>query len=91
MTELVYPHVTDILDEMCEEAKEQMKEMDDEQLGSWARAVVTSSKNGTFVIKDYLSAGFLWYGHKCMQELDDFVEDDLYEGTSKSMEGSSGK
>lgn len=23
--------------------------------------------------------------------LDDFVEDDLYEGTSKSMEGSSGK
>ena len=42
MIELVYPHVTDILDEMCEEAKEQMKEMDDEQLGSWARAVVTS-------------------------------------------------
>lgn len=36
MIELVYPHITDILEEMCEDVKDQMKKMDDEQLGRWA-------------------------------------------------------
>jgi len=94
---LVYPNVTDILNEMCEEEKERMKELDDEELGSWKRAVVTSdgvwltrghfSKNGSFIIKNYLSGGLLWYGHKCMRGNDDVVEDELFEGTAKSMEG----
>lgn len=94
---LIYPHVMDILSDMCEEEKEAMKAIPDESLGSWKRAVVTSdgvwhtrghfSKNGSFIVKNYLTGGLLWYGHKCMKGNDDVVEEALYEGTSKSMEG----
>lgn len=35
--ELVYSNVTDILNEMCKGKKEQMKELDDVELGSWKR------------------------------------------------------
>ena len=97
MIKLVYPHITEILDKMCEEEKERMKKMEDESLGSWKRAVVTSdgvwhtrgyfSKKGSFTIKNYLSGGLLWYGHKCMRGADSVVEEEVYEGTSKSMEG----
>lgn len=45
------------------------------------------SKNGSFIIKNYLTGGLLWYGHKCMRGNDDVIEEELYEGTSKSMEG----
>ncbi|XP_028513659.1 uncharacterized protein LOC110234965 isoform X2 [Exaiptasia diaphana] len=93
----VYPVITEILDEQCNEAKDQMKAKELDELGSWKKAVVTSdgvwhtrgyfSKNGTFIIKNYMTGGLLWYGHKCMRGEDDVVEDDLYEGTSKSMEG----
>ena len=85
-----------ILDEMCNEEKERMKTLPQEQLGSWNRTVVTSdgvwhthghfSKNGSFIIKNYLTGGLLWYGHKCMRGRD-VVEDELFEGTAKSMEG----
>lgn len=34
-----------------------------------------------------MTGGLLWYGHKCMKGKDD-LEEELYEGTSKSMEGS---
>ena len=74
-----------------------MKALPEGELGSWSRAVVTSdgvwqtrghfSKNGSFIIKNYLSGGLLWFGHKCMKGGDDVVEEDLYEGTAKSMEG----
>ena len=94
---LVYPHITDILDGMCEEEKERMRQLEGDELGSWERAVVTSdgvwhtrghfSKNGSFSIKNYMTGGLLWYGHKCMRGKDDVVDDDLYEGTAKSMEG----
>lgn len=93
----VNPVVTAILNEMCDEEKERMKEIDAGELGSWQRAVVTSdgvwhtrghfSKNGSFIIKNYLSGGLLWYGHKCMRGKDDVVEEELFEGTAKSMEG----
>lgn len=92
----VYPHITDILNEMCEEEKDRMKELDDGELGSGKRTVVTPdgvwhtrshfSKNGSFIIKNYLTGGLLWYGHKCMRERDDVVQEDLFEGTAKSME-----
>ena len=94
---LAYPHLKAILDGMCDEEKEKMKLLTDGDLGSWKRAVVTSdgvwhtrghfSKNGSFVIKNYMTGGLLWYGHKCMRGNDDVVDDDLYEGTAKSMEG----
>ena len=31
--------------------------------------------------------GLLWYGHKCMSGKDDVVDEELFEGTAKSMEG----
>lgn len=42
IVKLVYPHITAILDEMCEEEKNRMKEKDAAVLGSWKKAVVTS-------------------------------------------------
>lgn len=94
---LAYPHIKAIFYEICSEEKERMKELPDVDLGSWKRAVVTSdgvwqtrghfSKNGSFVIKNYMTGGLLWYGHKCMRGNDNIVEEDLFEGTSKSMEG----
>ena len=59
---LIYPHVNDILDDMCLEEQERMQEKEDDELGSWSRAVVTSdgvwhtrghfSKNGSFIVKN---------------------------------------
>ena len=39
--DLAYPHIKDILDEMCEREKEDMKTLPDNQLGSWSRGVTT--------------------------------------------------
>ena len=74
-----------------------MKSLADGELCSWKWAIVTSdgvwhtrgcfSKNGLFVLKNYMTGGLLWYGHKCMRGNDDVVEEDLYQGTAKSMEG----
>ena len=94
--ELAYLHITAILNEQCAEEKDRMKELNN-KIGSWKKAVVTSdgvwqtrgyfSKNGSFIIKNYMSGGILWYGHKCMRGDDDIVDEELYEGTAKSMEG----
>ena len=85
---LIYPTITDILDKMCQEEKERMKAKAPEMLGSWQKAVVMSdgmwhtrghfSKNGSSIIKNYLTGGLLWYGHKGMQGGDDVIEDNLY-------------
>ena len=40
--EMAYPHVKDILDEVCELGKEEMKYLPSTQLGSWEKAVMTS-------------------------------------------------
>jgi len=95
VVKLIYPHIHDILTEMCDKEKEQMKRIDSNVLGSWERAVVTSdgvwhtrghfSKNGSFIIKNYLTGGLLWFGHKCMRGNSE--DDDLFLGTAKSMEG----
>ena len=99
IVKLVYPHISAILDEMCEEKKNRMKEKDGAVLGSWKKAVVTSdgvwhtrghfSKNGSFIIKNYPTGGggLLWYGHKCIRGKDDVIDEELYAGTAKSMEG----
>lgn len=94
---LIYPAITDILDDMCEEEKERMRNLNRAELGCWKRAVVISdgvwhtrghfSKNGSFIVKNYLTGGLLWYGYKCMRGRDDVVDGELYEGTAKSMEG----
>ena len=69
--EMAYPHVKDILDEVCELGKEEMKSLPSTQLGSWEKAVTTSdgcwhirgffSQNSTFVIRNYLTGALLWY------------------------------
>ena len=44
------------------------------------------SKNGSFIIKNYLTGGLLWFGHKCTQGTME-EEEDLFLGTLKAMEG----
>ena len=94
----MYTHVQDILNDMCNEAKENMKAIDRGILGSWERAVVTSdgvwhtrghfSKNGSFIVKNYLTGALLWFGHKSMRgTVGGDEEDELFLGTSKAMEG----
>ena len=82
--ELMYPHIAGILNQMCEDEKDRMKELPEGELGHTHGHF---SKNGSFIIKNYLSGGLLWFGHKCVRGKDDVIEDDLYEGTAKSMEG----
>lgn len=74
-----------------------MHDKGDGTIGSWRRAVTTAdgcwmtrghfSQNFTFIIKDYLTNGLLFYGHLCMRGSDDIVDEPLYPGTSKSAEG----
>ena len=95
VVQLIYPHIHDILTEMCDEEKENMKKIDNNVLGSWQRGVVTSdgvwhtrghfSKNGSFIVKNYLTGGLLWFGHKRMRGNSE--DDDMFMGTGKSMEG----
>ena len=92
-----YPHISDMLDTICEIGKDEMKALPSEQLGSWERAVTTSdgcwhirgffSQNCTFVIRNWLTGALLWYGHACMRGSDPIIEDGLYRGTAKSAEG----
>lgn len=95
--EMAFPHIQDILDQICEDAKTEMKGLPSSELGSWDRAVTTSdgcwhirgffSQNSTFVIRNYLTGALLWYGHVSMRGADSIIEDNLYEGTAKSAEG----
>lgn len=75
-----------------------MQDLSLDELGSWRRAVVTSggvwqtrgsfSKKWFFYsVNNHLTGGLLWCGHKCMRGKDDVVEEDLYQGTAKSMQG----
>lgn len=68
VTDLALPHIKAILDGVCEDAKLQMQNIENDQLGSWERAVTTCdgcwqirghfSQNCTFVIKNYITANF---------------------------------
>ena len=74
-----------------------MQKKADDELGSWSRAVATSngvwhtrghfSKNGSFIVKNYMNGELLWYAHKCMRGKEKVVSKALFEVTSKSMEG----
>ena len=58
--ERMYPVVKEMVDEMCEEAKEEMKTIDEHTLGLWKQAVTTAdaawmtrgyhSKNSTLLL-----------------------------------------
>ena len=93
----MYPVVKQMVNEMCEKAKEEMKTMDEHTLGSWKQAVTSAdaawmtrgyhSKNGTFSVRNYYNGALLYYKHLCQRGRDNIVEGELYKGTSKSMEG----
>ena len=97
----MFPIVQEMLDEVCELAKQKMKEVymyiDGDELGSWTRAVTAAdgvwhtrgwhSKNATFSIRNYLTGALLYYKHICQKGRDKIIKDELYKGTSKSAEG----
>ena len=86
-----------MLDEMCEIAKQEMIALPESELGSWKHAVITAegtwpkrnwhSKNATFTVRNYFTGALLYYMHLCHKGRDDVIQDELYEGTSKSAEG----
>ena len=89
----MYPKVKSV----CEAAKQEMKGKNEDELGSWKRAVTVAdgtwqtrgwhSKNATFTIRNYLNGALLYYHHLCQTGRDDVIEEELYKGTSKSAEG----
>ena len=95
--EEAFPHITEMLDEVCKLGKQEMQSLPDGTLGSWNRAVTTAdgcwhirgffSQNCTFIIRNWLTGWILWYGHACMRGADPIIQDGLYQGTAKSAEG----
>ena len=97
VVDLALPYIKSMLDEMCEDGKEKMKELPADQIGSWSRAVTCCdgcwlirghfSQNCTFVIKNYITGALLYYGHLCMRGADTICDEELWQGTAKSAEG----
>ena len=95
--ELLYEHVTSMLQDMCDEAKQQMKDMPQDHLGSWSRAVTTGdgvwltrgrhSQNASYTIRNYLTGALLYYEHLCQRGKDSITMESLYKGTAKAAEG----
>ena len=95
--DLALPHIKDMVDEMCDDAKHQMKQLSPEQIGSWSRAVTCCdgcwlirghfSQNCTFVIKNYITGALLYYGHLSMRGADRICDEELWKGTAKAAEG----
>ena len=95
--ERIYPVVKQMVDEMCDKAKQEMKNMDQDKLGSWSRAVTSAdgvwmtrgwhSKNATFSIRNYFTGALLYRMHLCQRGRDKVIKEDLYQGTSKGAEG----
>ena len=93
----MYPVVKSMLGDICEAAKQEMKDKKEDELGSWKRAVTVAdgtlqthgwhSKNATFAIRNYLNGALLYYHHLCQRARDNVIEEELYKGTSKSAEG----
>ena len=92
-----FPFIKAILDEICDDVKHQMKELSSDVLGSWSHAVTTCdgcwqirgyfSQNCTFIIKNYLTGGLLYYGHLSMRGADSICDEELWQGTAKAAEG----
>ena len=88
--------VESMLDEVCEAAKQEMRDIKANELGSWQNAVTVAdgtwqtrgwhSKNATFTIRNYLNGALLYYHHLCQKGRDEVIEEELYRGTSKSAE-----
>ena len=93
----MYPGVKEMLDEVCEIAKQEMKGKKEDELGSWKRTVTAAdgtwqtrgwhSKNATFSIRNYLNGALLYYKHLFQKGRDEIIQEELYAGTSKAAEG----
>ena len=93
----MYPIVKEMVDKMCDDAKDDMRRMDQNELGSWNRAVTSAdgtwmtrgfhSKNATFSIRNYYNGALLYRKHLCQKGRDDIIKEELYQGTSKGAEG----
>ena len=81
-----------MLDDICEAAKQEMDDKQEDELGSWKRAVTVAdgtwqtrgwhSKNATFTIRNYLNGALLYYHHLCQRGRDKVIEED--KGTSRT-------
>ena len=93
----LHPVVESMLDKICEDAKQEMRDKKEDELGSWKKAVTVAdgtwqtrgwhSKNATFTIRNYLNGALLYYHHLCQKGRDEVIKEELYKGTSKSSEG----
>ena len=67
--ELMAPHVESMLNEQCEEAKQEMKSMPQGKVGSWSRAVTigdgvwltrgSHSRNAYYTVHNYITGALL--------------------------------
>jgi len=97
ITNIVHPFVNNVLDEICETAKNEMKMKNPLELGSWKKAVTTSfscrliwgnhSQCCTFVIITFLRGCTIYYGYACMRGSSNVCDTELWEGTAKAAEG----
>ena len=81
---------------MCEEAKQEMKDLPRSELGSWSRAVTAGdgvwltrghhSQNATFTVRNYMTGALLYYEHMCQRGKDAITEEQLFRGTSRAAE-----
>ena len=81
--ERMYPVVKQMVDEIRDEAKQEMRGMDQDKLGSWSHAVTSAdgvwmtrgwhSKNGTFSIRNYFTGALLYCMHLCQQGRDNII------------------
>jgi len=94
---MLHPVVQTMLQELCDEAKLDMKAMDPSTIGSWQRAVTSSdgvwltrgkfSKNCTFTIRNYTNNSLLYFVHLSMRGKVTGTGIELFKGTSKGAEG----
>ena len=91
--EFIAPVVKQLLDDVCEENRNDMKALDKNEMGSWQRACTEGdgtwltrkfSQNATFTIRNHLTRTLLYYEHACQRGRN---EDTLFMGTSKAAEG----
>ena len=93
----LHPIVEKMVNELCEGEKNRMKDMNDDELGSWKRAVTCAdgvwmtrgfhSQNATYSIRNYFTGALLYYLHICQKGSDKIIDEELYKGPSKSAEG----
>ena len=92
----MYPIAKSMLNDMCNEAKEDMKAMDASILGSWNNAVTTGdavwltrcfhSRNGMYTVRNYITGALLYYEHMCQRKGDKVSEGEALQHRWKVME-----